>query len=117
VIDFAWAPDGKQLAIRASERASVDHTMMYSSLYTLALDGTAPKLLTQTAGKLGDLVWSPTGEQIAFLGAADIHDSTAGIVYTVPATGGDAKPLTASLEATGTRIEWISNTIILLAEQ
>jgi dipeptidyl aminopeptidase/acylaminoacyl peptidase len=118
VIDFAWAPDGQQLAIRASEQAAVDHTMMYSSLYTLALDGSQPKPLTKTAGKLGALAWSPDGKQLAFLGAADIHDSLAGIVYTVPAGGGEATPLTAKLEATGTAIAWTDpSTIVLLAEQ
>jgi dipeptidyl aminopeptidase/acylaminoacyl peptidase len=118
VIDFEWAPDSTQLAIRASERASVDHTMMYSSLYTLALDAREPKPLTKTAGKLGELSWSPDGKQIAFLGAADIHDSLAGILYVVPAGGGEAKPWTAKLEATGTAIEWSDpNTVVLLAEQ
>ncbi|HLT39998.1 MAG TPA: S9 family peptidase, partial [Enhygromyxa sp.] len=118
VIDFDWAPDGTQLAVRASERANVDYTMMYSSLYMIALDGTQPKPLTKTAGKLGDLARSPDGKTIAFLGAADIHDSLAGIVHTVPAAGGEARPLTATLEATGTAIEWSdADTIVLLAEQ
>lgn len=118
VLDFEWSPDGKQLALRASERATVDHGMMYSSLYTIDAAGGEPKPLTKTAGKLGKFAWSPDGKHVAFLGAADIHDSTAGIVYVVPAGGGEAKPLTAKLEATGVWIDWRdASTIVLLAEQ
>ena len=118
VLDFRWSPDGTRLALRASERATIDHGMMYSSLYTIELGGGEPKPLTKTAGKLGAIAWSPDSKQIAFLGAADIHDSLAGIVYVVPAGGGEAKPLTATLEATGTAIDWRdANTVVLLAEQ
>ena len=119
VIDFVWAPDSAKLAVRASDRASVDHTMMYSSLYTLATSpGAALQPLTKTAGKLGAMAWSPDGEQIAFLGAADIHDSLAGILYVVASGGGEAKPLTGEFEATGTWLDWRDNaTLLLLAEQ
>lgn len=119
VIDFRWAPDGQRLALRTSERASIDATMMYSSLSTVALTGGGdPIPLSATAGKLGRFEWSPDATQIAFLGAADLHDSTAGIVYVVPASGGEAKPLTASLETTGTWLGWRNpDTIVLLAEQ
>jgi dipeptidyl aminopeptidase/acylaminoacyl peptidase len=119
VIDFAWAPDGRRLAIRTSEVASIDHVMMYSSLHTIELAaGAESKPLTKTAGKLGAMAWSPDGSQLAFLGAADIHDSTAGILYVVGANGGEAKALTATLEATGTGLAWRDpNTVILLAEQ
>jgi dipeptidyl aminopeptidase/acylaminoacyl peptidase len=118
VLDFRWAPDGTRLALRACEHATVDHGMMYSSLYTIDVAGGAPKPLTKTAGKLGAMAWSPDGKQLAFLGAADIHDSLAGIVYVVPADGGEAKPLTGKLEATGTWLDWSdASTIVLLAEQ
>lgn len=118
VLDFRWAPDGSRLAVRACDHATVDHGMMYSSLYTIDLAGGGLKPLTKTAGKLGAMAWSPDGKQLAFLGAADIHDSLAGIVYVVPAAGGEAEPLTAKLEATGTWLDWSdASTIVLLAEQ
>ncbi|KIG16493.1 Dipeptidyl aminopeptidase/acylaminoacyl-peptidase-like protein [Enhygromyxa salina] len=122
VIDFCWAPDSSRLAVRASEQASIDHTMMYSSLYTLdaklGTDGAELKPLTQTAGKLGRMAWSPDGAQLAFLGAANIHDSTAGIVHVVASGGGEARALTAGLEATGSWLDWAdAGTVLLLAEQ
>lgn len=118
VIDFEWAPDGKQIAIRTSERAAVDFEMMDSSLHVIGLDAAAPRALTKTAGKLGAIAWAPDGKQIAFLGAADLHDSLAGIVYVVPAAGGEAKPLTAKLEATGTWLDWVgADELVLLTEQ
>jgi dipeptidyl aminopeptidase/acylaminoacyl peptidase len=118
VIDFEWAPDGKRLALRASEQATIDHLMMYSSLYTVELGGEAPKPLAKTAGKLGAIAWSPDGKQIGFLGAADIHDSLAGTVYVVPAAGGEAKALTAELEATASTLAWRDDkTLIFLAAQ
>lgn len=116
VIDFAWSPDGERLAVHASARATTDHVMMYSSLYTVAATGGTLEPLTKTEGKLGGMAWSPNGKTIAFLGAADLSDSTAGIVYVVPATGGEAKPLTADDEATGNLLTWKDDkTIVSLA--
>ncbi|PRQ03428.1 Prolyl tripeptidyl peptidase precursor [Enhygromyxa salina] len=118
VLDFEWSPKGDRLAVRASERATIDHAMMYSSLYTVAAAGGGLEPLTKTAGKLGHMAWSPNGEQLAFLGAADIHDSTAGIVHVVAAAGGEARALTAELEATGTFVDWTDdNTVVFLASQ
>ena len=97
-------------------KASVDATMMYSSLY----DGRAdrwrrPTPAVRDRGQARRLRVVARRQQIAFLGAADLHDSTAGIVYVVPASGGEAKPLTAALEATGMWLAWNDpNAIVLL---
>ena len=118
IIGFEWSPDGSRLAVRASQSAAVDHVYMYSALYTVAASGGKLESLTKTAGKLGSMVWSPKGDQIAFLGAKSINDSTAGIVYVVPSGGGEAKALTAGLEATGARLDWSADeTIVMLANQ
>ena len=112
---FAWAPDGKAMVVSASTSATVDATMMYSALYTLAIDKQGLTPLTKTAGKLGRAAWSPDGAHIAFLGAQDIHDSTAGTLFIVPSSGGEARALTADLEGTGQWIGWRDAATIVLS--
>ena len=115
---FAWAPDGKTLVVSASTSASVDATMMYSALFTVSVAQPTLNPLTKTEGKLGRVAWSPDGTQIAFLGARDIHDSTAGTLFVVPARGGEARALTATLEGTGQWVGWKdANTIVLSSHE
>lgn len=113
VANFAWAPDGKRLVVQANERADVDAVMMYSRLFVAELGGGwAP--LTKTEGKLGSLAWSPDGSRVAFLGAVDISDPTAGVLHVVDASGGVAKALTADYEGTGASIVWPEKGQILM---
>lgn len=109
VIDFEWSPDGKRFAVRASDLPTTDRTMMYSELFTVDASGGALTPLTKTEGKLGHMAWSPDGAQIAYLGALDIHDPTAGVVWVVPSGGGTARALTHEFAGTGNWIGWESN--------
>jgi dipeptidyl aminopeptidase/acylaminoacyl peptidase len=118
VSQLAWAPDGKRLAVQASERADVDGVMMYSRVFTVAVEGGELQPLCATAGKLGPLDWSPDGERVAFLGASDLHDPTPGVLYVAPAAGGEAKALTLDYEGTGQWIEWAGDeTVLMLANE
>jgi dipeptidyl aminopeptidase/acylaminoacyl peptidase len=118
VTQIAWAPDGKRLAVQASERADVDASMMYSRVYTVAAAGGELEPLCETAGKLGSIDWSPDGEHVAFLGAADLHDPTAGVLHVVPAAGGEKRALTLDYEGTGQWIEWVGDkTVLMLANE
>ncbi len=118
VIQITWSPNGRRLAFQGSDRADVDATMMYSRVYTVSADGGEPSPLCETAGKLGPLDWSPDGEHVAFLGAADLHDPTAGVLWVAPATGGPARALTLDYEGTGQWIEWIGkDALLMLANQ
>jgi dipeptidyl aminopeptidase/acylaminoacyl peptidase len=118
VIAFRWSPDGSRLAVRAADRPDIDGEMMYSRLYTVPAEGGALKALAETEGKLGELEWSPDGKQIAYLGAEDIHDPTAGVLWVVPAAGGAPRALTRAYLGTGEDLRWISkDTIAMLAHQ
>lgn len=117
VAGFRWSPDGQRILVHASERADFDGVLMYSGLYIYDREGHATQLTT-TQGKLGRFDWSPDGQTIAFLGATDIHDPTAGVLHVVPASGGQAHALTPTFEGTGLWLRWTqSNTITLLAAQ
>ncbi len=107
IAQMDWSPDGKRLVVQASTRADVDGVMMYSGLFTVSAAGGQLEPLTPTAGKLGHVTWSPDGSSIAFLGATDINDPTAGVLHIVPAAGGDARRLTEDYEGTGQWMKWI----------
>ncbi len=118
IIRMDWAPDGKRLAVQASERADTDATMMYGDVFTVPAKGGELTRLCAHDGKLGPMAWSPDGKHLAFLGATDIHDPTAGVLHLVPAEGGTATLLTADYEGTGKWIEWIGkSTVLMLADQ
>lgn len=119
VLDFAWSPDSSQLVVRAAERADVDGEMMYSRLFTTSASG-GEKLqpLCETEGKLSQMAWSPDGSQIAYLGAVDIHDPTAGVLWVVPAGGGTPRPLTREYLGTGQDLRWLGkDSIAMLANE
>jgi dipeptidyl aminopeptidase/acylaminoacyl peptidase len=88
--------------------------MMYGGVYKVARAGGAPEKLCDTQGKLGTIALSPDGTTVAFLGAADLNDPTAGVVFTVPAGGGKARARTPKHEGTGLWLTFAGNEEILL---
>jgi dipeptidyl aminopeptidase/acylaminoacyl peptidase len=117
---FRWSPRGDRIAVQVSDRADVDAVMMYSRLATLPAEGGPLSELAKTEGKLGDFTFSPEGDRVAFLGAVDIHDPTAGVLHVAPVVdagaSSTARALTADLQATGKWVRWPSrDAIVLLA--
>ncbi len=115
---MAVSPKGEAFALIGGDRADVDGTMMYGGVFVVDAKGGTPRELCEHAGKLGDLTWSRDGRQVAFLGAADLHDPTAGVVHVVPKAGGKATMLTAAYEGTAQWLRYTSaDRLAVLAHQ
>lgn len=107
VIDFIWSPDSKTIYFKATDNTSIDWTYMYQKIYKIKAEGGTPEVVTETAGKLGNLDISPDGKQLAFCSAADISDPLAQSIFVVPATGGIPKNLTDKYEGSVIEVRWI----------
>ncbi len=115
---FAWAPDGRALAVQSTSSPEVDHSYMFRELSVVSASGGDLEPLTETPGKLGRMVFSPNGSQLAFLGAVSQNDPLAQSVFVVPATGGAARNRTAGFEGSATWVGWWDNeTVLFLANE
>lgn len=118
VWDFEWSPDSKQLLIQATERPLIDDFYMFKRLYLVSREGEEPELFCKTEGKLGPMAWSPDGRYLAFLGAADLNDPSAGTVFLVSTKDRRKRNLSENYIGTGTWIGWLDNTrIVFIAEE
>ena len=93
-----WSPDGKRLALALAPTASVDDSLVFTRLRIAdAADGRIVAAV-DNPGKLGPLAWSPDGKHVAYLGAADEADPTAGRLFVVAASGGESRDLLPRLD-------------------
>ena len=90
VISAVWSPGGERLAAVTTPTALIDDS--YTSKSVVVVDASMddfPVVSTVKAiGKLGQVGFSPNGEQVAAVSAADRHDPAAGRLMLVGAAGG-----------------------------
>ncbi|MCA8975580.1 MAG: S9 family peptidase [Planctomycetes bacterium] len=97
VFDFAWSPDGRQLACAIAPRNLVDDSYMNKRLHTVDAAGGEPRLLVDNPGKLGAFAWAPDGGSIAYVSAQDRNDPHAGMLYSVDVESGGVTAWTRGL--------------------
>ena len=93
-----FSPDGTKLALALAPTSLVDHS--YTRRRLTILDATEGTVLArfENPGKLGDIVWSPDGQHIAFISAADANDPMDGRLMVAPAAGGGMRELMPSYD-------------------
>ncbi|RDX35628.1 S9 family peptidase [Kangiella sp. HD9-110m-PIT-SAG07] len=80
VISAKFSPVNDQLLVQVSPTPLIDDIYMKKKLQVIDLEGDVVAKF-KTEGKQGKAVWSTDGENIAFIGANDYNDPTAGALY------------------------------------
>lgn len=112
-----WAPDNERLAVTVAPRPLVDDRYMKQKVRVVdAKDGSTLTKLNNV-GKLGRIVWSPDGKNIAMISAADPNDPKDGRLLVGSSTdGGALRDLMPDLEAHVSSIAWQDDeTVMFLA--
>jgi dipeptidyl aminopeptidase/acylaminoacyl peptidase len=108
VLDFHWAPDGKNLAYAAADVPGFQASYS-SSIYTVAIGGGEPRAIVRRPGTNRMPQYSPDGRLIAFISAGGQPGMiSAQDLYVVAADGTGAAPrgLTVSLQAWVNEFSW-----------
>ncbi|MBI1729365.1 S9 family peptidase [Candidatus Acetothermia bacterium] len=99
----AWASDGKRIAFLSNRSANPDDTPYAVDIWFISAQGGKSKKVETPLGYKGGLSFSPDGKWIAYAGQETKDDSwspTHQRLWLLPAEGGKARCLTASLDRT-----------------
>jgi dipeptidyl aminopeptidase/acylaminoacyl peptidase len=113
VIDVRWSPDGERLAVALAPTPLVDDRYMNQVIEIVSVPTGEVVGTVERAGKLGALAWSPDGELLAMISAADLHDPSASSLMVVPAIGGAARNLTPGFHGSVADLAWLDDRVLI----
>jgi len=108
VQEVAWSPAGDRLAIKITPRQLVDDTLVFNRIRIIDLDGNEIGQV-DNPGKLGEMVWSPNGRRLAFIGTNRVDDSREGRLMVTGASGGEFTDIMPGLEAHVWHLDWVDD--------
>jgi dipeptidyl aminopeptidase/acylaminoacyl peptidase len=116
VYQYDWSPDGKTFAAIAAHGAG-DANWYVAELYTLNAQSGELKPVYKPSLQIAVPRWSPDGKSIAFIhGLMSDEGSIGGDIFTVSATGGNARNVTPGIAASPSWLYWESPGRMLFTE-
>ena len=116
VYDYDWAPDGRSFAAEAAEGSGTNNYWT-AQLYVVRADSGQARPVWKPPLQIACPRFSPDGKTIAVIhGIMSDEGSTGGDIYTVPASGGEAKNLTPDMKASASSLAWRTSGEILFTE-
>jgi dipeptidyl aminopeptidase/acylaminoacyl peptidase len=94
VWSFEFDTAGDRIAFGGSEKNLIDYRYMFQNVYLLDPASKDYRKLIDNPGKLGNYVFSPEGDFIAFTAALTRNDHAVSQVYVQPVDGGEPVNLT-----------------------
>lgn len=112
VLSLQFQPGSHNILVRAAPTPLVDDDLMRSQYQLVNTHGDVLQIF-HSEGKLGQAAFSPDGKQLAFIGAEDKHDPSAGLLYLAEVKNGQIRQLLPNYAGHVQSIDWRSNTELL----
>jgi dipeptidyl aminopeptidase/acylaminoacyl peptidase len=116
--ELHWSPNGDRLAVALAPTPLVDDHYMNRRVRLVDPETGSILLQIENPGKLGQVTWSPDGNRLAMISAADIHDPLEGRLMVASTSDGVLRDLLPGWEGHLRAFVWRDpQTIVYLADQ
>jgi len=111
--ELHWSPDGAHLAVALAPTPLIDDHYMRRTVHIVDADTGSPIAQIDNPGKLGKVAWSPDGQHLGIIAAADLHDPAAGRLTVVGVGGGTLTDLIPNYKGHVSDLAWQDNDTIM----
>lgn len=112
--EIHWSPTGDRLALALAPTPFIDDHYMQRRVEIVDVATSETLARVDNPGKLGEVAWSPDGEHLALISAADFHDPREGrLTVAATAEGGEPRDLLPGYEGHVRELAWIDDSTLL----
>ena len=112
--ELHWSPRGDRLAVALAPTPSVDDEYMERRVHVVSVPEGRVVARLEHSGKLGRVLWSPDGERIGLIGAADRQDPSTSQLAVASASGGPTRSLVPGYEGHPLAFAWADPSTLVL---